>query len=131
LALLVVVLLITMLVWGGSRAPDVILKELARMTPLGSTVPEVEAALQKRGLHEGMCWSEDKDGTKAAIKVRYADFYRLGLPPPRTIIEAQWHFDDAGKLSDISLDYYSSGMLAFGFTKETEKPFLLSAVARD
>jgi hypothetical protein len=74
----------------------------------------------------GMCWSEDNDGKKSMISVRYSDNYAWGIPPERTITEAHWHFDPAGKLDDISLDYYRAGVLAFGLTKENQEPISLA-----
>jgi hypothetical protein len=106
------------------HAPDAVLADLASMTPLGSTVAEVEGALRERGWHEGMCWVEDADGRKSRIEARCADCYRLGLPPPRVVIQAQWHFGEDGKLRDIALDYFEAGFI--GFSKQNEVPILLS-----
>jgi hypothetical protein len=106
------------------HAPDAVLADLASLTPLGSTVPEVEAALRGRGWHEGMCWVEDMDGRKSRIDARCADFYRPGFPPPRIVIQAQWHFGEDGKLRDIALDYFEAGFI--GFSKESEVPISLS-----
>jgi hypothetical protein len=115
------------LLLSRSRSPEAVLTDLAALTPLSSTVPQVEAAIRQRHLHEGMCWSETQGGTKTSITVRYADSYGLGLPPERTIIEAHWHFDPEGKLADISVDYYHSGMTALGFTKANDRPITLSS----
>jgi hypothetical protein len=127
LALLTVGLLActALILFGTNRhAPDAVLADLATLTPLGTTVAEVEAALRERGWHEGMGWADGPDGTKVHIVARCADFYRPGLPPPRVMIQAQWQFGDDGKLRDIALDYYQVGFI--GFSKENDVPILLS-----
>src|SRR5207249_11098070 len=85
------------------RPPQEILADLATITPLGSRVEAVEAALREHGWHEGMCWTETKAGTKSSITARYGEVYLLGPSPGRLIVEAHWHFDDEGKLADIAL----------------------------
>lgn len=113
------------MLFGTDRyAPDSMLTDIASLTPPGSSVAEVEAALRRRGWNEGMGGVEGADGQIERIDARCADFYRLGLPPERMVIQAHWHFGDDGKLRDIALDYYQAGLL--GFSKENETPILLS-----
>jgi hypothetical protein len=109
---------------SGARSSDAVLDDLALLTPLGSSVPAVEAAIRQRHMDAGMCWSEDNDGKKSSITVRYSDNYAWRIPPERNIIEAHWHFDPAGKLNDISLDYYRTSV--FASTKENKEPISLA-----
>jgi hypothetical protein len=118
------------LLTANRHSPQAILAELELLTPLGSTVAEVELAIRERGL-EGMCWQEEKDGRKSKIMIRFAEFVRPSVPPLRIIIESHWHFGPDGKLNDISLDYYDAGIFLPGIgalfmTKENEKPISLS-----
>jgi hypothetical protein len=86
----------------------------------------VELAIRESHLQQGMCWAEDKDGRKSLISVRFAEYYRATVPPERKIIEARWHFGPDGKLQDISLDYFHTGIYGIFMTKENEQPISLS-----
>jgi hypothetical protein len=121
---------VTLMLLARDPSPDRVLAEIARTTPLGSTVAEVETSLRANGRAEGMCWTEDRNGTKGSIKVRYIDSLELGVPPERMIIEATWDFDAQGKLAEISLVYYRAGLLSIGYTKINDTPIRLSGNAR-
>ena len=121
-----VICLASGLLMANRHSPEAILTELELLTPPGSSVADVEFAIRKRRWEQGMCWSEEKNGRKTSITVQYADFWRTTVPPERTVIESHWHFGPDGKLHDISLDYFHSGIIAIGMTKENEKPIFLS-----
>lgn len=113
-----------------SRTPEVILAKIIQLTPLGSTVSEVEVAIRGSGRGEGMCWTETKEGKKTSITVRYAESLQVGVPPARSIIEAHWHFDPHGRLVEIALDYYSDGIVSIGFSKVNDTPITLSGLQK-
>jgi hypothetical protein len=130
LALGVAACIVAVLLLSRSHAPEAILAEIVRATPLGSSVADVEAALHESGRAKGMCWTEDKDGKKWSITVRYIDSLELGVPPERSTIEATWHFDADGKLADVSLNYYRAGLLSLGYSKLNASPISLSGEPR-
>jgi hypothetical protein len=123
------ILLAFYLVTGRRHSPEVILGELEQLTPLGSTIADVESAIGKWGLHRGeggLGGTIAKDGTKLSIIVRYADSLVWTVPPQRKMIQANWHFGPDGKLNDISLDYYQGGYMGFSSDQENDKPIRLS-----
>lgn len=126
LLLSVVICVAWSLLIANRHSPEAILRELDLLTPPGSLVADVELAIRERHLHQGMCWTEGKDGRKTSITAQYADYYRMTIPPDRTHIEAHWQFGPDGKLHDITLDYFHGGIIAIGMTKANEKPISLS-----
>lgn len=87
---------------AASVSPATIRAEILALTPIGSSVEDVDKAIDAMQLDNGACWR----GDKSEVEVRYARFYEIRRLPFPTVIHAHWHFDAEGKLSDVSLKYY-------------------------
>jgi len=101
-------------------SPDKLRAELWSITPRGSHVEEVEAAIKEQlgPRAEGMSWNFDRGGNVTEVVLRYGGYYRIERLPWQTGVYPHWHFDQAGRLSDISLRYYVETPFAYDELQE-------------
>ena len=98
---------------GHARKPSVIRAELLALAPPGTPLDEVKALIVQKVWDEVKCWCERSNGNWSEIMTQYGSFRPIDSPLSEVKIEAHWHFDDSGRLSNISLHYYQWGFIGF------------------
>jgi hypothetical protein len=98
--------LVWMVAVSARHSPEAMREELLALTPLGTSVEGVETSLEEHGRREGLCWREYEDGRKSELMARYATYRTLQSLVFPTIVQAHYHFDREGKLTDITLHRY-------------------------
>ncbi len=87
----------------AARSPDAIRTDLLRLAPLGTELAKVETMIRAKGWDKGKCWSEYPDGKRSRVMVQYGRFLRPQYPLWPGTVEAHWHFDRDGLLTDVSV----------------------------
>ena len=113
LGITLAILLVLAFIGHARRPPNVIRAELLSLAPPGTPLDEVKALIVKKGWDKGKGWREGSKGNWSEIMTQYGSFRPLDSPLSEVKIEVHWHFDDSGRLSNISLHYYQGGFIGF------------------